>query len=247
MKQTYRSGFTIIETMLFLAITGLLVVAVLVGTGATINRQRYRDSITSLQSIIQQQYSEVSSVNNDRDNSWVCDSASGAVTKLGSVSSVSRGQSGCVVLGKLISSSDDGLSLIISDVIGSEVSNGVQAETDVKALAQYKMHVSPVAEETYEIEWGSSLVKPGSDQNASFSVLILQSPLSGVVRTFNSPNMIISDSNINSIISKAALTEPVKICVNSNGLFSGTRMAIVVTAGSSSAAGVESLGEASGC
>lgn len=247
MKRTYRSGFTIIETMLFLAITGLLVVAVLVGTGATINRQRYRDSITSLQSIIQQQYSEVSSVNNDRDNSWVCDSTSGAVAKLGSGSSVSRGQSGCVVLGKLISSSDDGTSLIISDIIGSEVLNSTQAETDVEALAQYKMHVSPVAEETYEIEWGSSLAKPGSDQNAVFSVLILQSPLSGVVRTFNSPNMIISDSNINSIINKTALTEPVKICVNSNGLFSGTRMAIVVTAGSSSAAGVESLGESSGC
>ena len=247
MKLTHRFGFTIIETMLFLAITGLLVVAVLVGTGASINRQRYRDSITSLQAIIQQQYSEVSSVNNDRDNSWVCDSTSGAVTKLGSGSSVSRGQSNCVVLGKLISSSSDGLSLTISDVIGSEIPNSAQVETDIEALTQYKMHISPVAEETYDVEWGSSLAKPGSDQIASFSVLILQSPLSGIIRTFNSQNTVITDSNISSIVNKTSLIDPVKICVNSNGLFSGARMAVAVTAGSSSAAGVETLGEASGC
>ncbi len=247
MKLTHRFGFTIIETMLFLAITGLLVVAVLVGTGASINRQRYRDSITSLQSIIQQQYSEVSSVNNGRDNSWVCDSASGAVTKLSSGGSVSRGQSNCVILGRLISSSSDGTSLIINDVVGSEISGDNQPETDVEALTQYKMHVSPVAEKIYNVEWESSLAKPGSDQIATFSVLILQSPLSGVIRTFNSQNAVITDNNISSIINKTALTEPVKICVNSNGLFSGMRMAVVVTAGSSSAAGVETLGEASGC
>lgn len=247
MKLTHRFGFTIIETMLFLAVTGMLVVAVLVGTGASINRQRYRDSITSLQSVIQQQYSEVSTVNNGRDNSWVCDSASGAITKIDSGSGVSRGQSDCVMLGRLITPSDDGKSLIVSDIVGVEIAGNDEANTDVEALSQYKMHISPVANETHIVEWGSSLVKPGSDELAVFSVLILQSPLSGVIRTFIDSSEIIADTNINSIITKAALAEPVKICVNSNGLFNGNRMAVIVNAGASSAAGVETLGDASGC
>ena len=247
MKLTHRFGFTIIETMLFLAVTGMLVVAVLVGTGASINRQRYRDSITSLQSVIQQQYSEVSTVNNGRDNGWVCDSASGAITKIDSGSGVPRGQSDCVMLGRLITPSDDGKSLIVSDVIGVETAGNNEANTDVEALSQYNMHISPIANETHIIEWGSSMVKPGSDEIVVFSVLILQSPLSGVVRTFINSNEAITDANINSIITKTALAEPVKICVNSNGLFNGKRMAVTVNAGASSAAGVETLGDASGC
>ena len=46
-------GFTIIEVMLFLAVTGALAVAILVGSGVAIGQQRYKDSVNSLQSFIQ--------------------------------------------------------------------------------------------------------------------------------------------------------------------------------------------------
>ena len=39
-----QNGFTIIEVMLFLAITGMLAAAILVGSGVAIGQQRYRDS-----------------------------------------------------------------------------------------------------------------------------------------------------------------------------------------------------------
>jgi len=247
MKLIYRSGFTIIETMLFLAITGLLVVGVLVGTGASINQQRYRESITSLQALIQQQYSGVSSVTNGRDNSWACDSASGTITKIESGTGTSRGQSDCVMLGRLITVSDDGKSLVINDIVGSGADDINNAETDIEALNRYNIRISPVANETDAVEWGTVLVKPGSDETAAFSVLILQSPLSGVIRTFIDSDTVVTDGTIGSLINETALQESAKICVDSKGLFNGTRMAVIVKAGASSATGVETLGENSGC
>ena len=47
-----NNGFTVIETMLFLGVAGALTMGVLVGSGASINQQRYRDSVNSLKSPI---------------------------------------------------------------------------------------------------------------------------------------------------------------------------------------------------
>ncbi|MEP6710564.1 MAG: prepilin-type N-terminal cleavage/methylation domain-containing protein, partial [Candidatus Saccharibacteria bacterium] len=51
-------GFTIIEVMLFLAISGALAVGILIGSNVAITSQRYRDSLNSLQSLLQQQYNQ---------------------------------------------------------------------------------------------------------------------------------------------------------------------------------------------
>jgi len=95
MKPLYRDGFTIIETMLFLGITGLLIVGILAGTGNSISIQRYRDSVTSLQSMLQMQYSNVENVSNNSVAAKSC----GAKTS-------PRGQSDCVILGRFISTTD---------------------------------------------------------------------------------------------------------------------------------------------
>ena len=57
MSARTETGFTLVEAMLFLAITGLLTVGILVGSGVAISQQRYRDSVNSLKSFIQDQYS----------------------------------------------------------------------------------------------------------------------------------------------------------------------------------------------
>jgi hypothetical protein len=246
MTLSNKAGFTIIETMLFLGITGLLVVGVLVGTGASINIQRYRDSITSLQSLLQQQFSDVSNVSNGRNNNWACDS-NGVITEQSPGNGTVRGQSDCVILGRLITPINSGHTLLIRDVVGSVPSGVVLAQNDLDVLKQYKIQLSPVTSDSYDIEWDSSLVKPGGDTAASFSVLILQSPLSGIIRTFVDPTIVVIDSEVATLIKQSALSEPVKMCVNSSGLFTGTKMAVVVTAGASSASGVETLGDSSGC
>ena len=246
MRLSDKNGFTIIETMLFLGITGLLIVGVLVGTGASISIQRYRDSVTSLQSLLQQQFSDVSNVNNGRNSDWTCDS-NGAITQQLVGSGISRGQSDCALLGRLITTTNTSHSLLIRDVVGYMPSGLASVQNDLDALKQYNIQVSPVLSATYNVEWDSSLIKPGGNIPAVFSILILQSPLSGIVRTFIDPSVVVSDNNIASLIKQQALVESAKICVDPNGIFNGNKMAVIVTAGASSASGVETLGDGSGC
>lgn len=74
-----RVGFTIIEVMIFLAISGLLIMGIILGSGATIARYRYNDSVQNLAELLRQQYSTV--VNPQiptRDKAVLCDSTGGA-------------------------------------------------------------------------------------------------------------------------------------------------------------------------
>ncbi len=238
MKPDSKAGFTIIETMLFLGITGLLIMGVLAGTGTSINIQRYRDSITSLQAFFQQQYSDVSNVSND--------SLSNACYGDGSTDNP-RGQSDCVILGRYITTTNDNHILSVKSVIGSIPADSSGATNDLMSLQQYRLQVSPIAANNYEIEWGSSAVMPGSDTPASFSVLIVRSPLSGILRTFIDPTKTVIDSNVATLVSQTALEQSAKVCVNSNGLFAGNKMAVLINAATTSASGIETLGGDSGC
>jgi type II secretory pathway pseudopilin PulG len=244
MKLWVKAGFTIIETMLFLGITSLLVMGVLVGTGTSINIQRYRDSVSSLQAILQQQYSDVSNVDNNRDSSWACDNTATPKPTIPG-GGIARGQSDCVILGRLITTTDSH-TLSIKTIVGY-ISSYV-ASDDLKALQNYQIQISPVTSETYEIEWNSSLVQPSGNIPMVFSILILRSPLSGIIRTFIDSNSVVDNSNVKDLINSDALKQSAKMCIDSNGLFTTAKTAVEVMANSASASGVEVLGEAtSGC
>ena len=69
----HRAGFTIIEVMLFLAISGFLLVGILAGTGAGIARQRYNDSVQNVAQILREQYSAAINVQIPmRDSDGTC-------------------------------------------------------------------------------------------------------------------------------------------------------------------------------
>jgi type II secretory pathway pseudopilin PulG len=246
MKRSNQAGFTIIETMLFLGITGLLVMGILIGTGGSINTQRYRDSITSLQSFLQQQFSDVANVNNGRNNNWTCDTNGNIISVLPG-SGVARGQSDCVILGKLITTTANSDVLSVKDVVGYVAAGTIMKATDVEVLAQYKTKASSINATTYVLQWGTTVVKKASNDSAVFSILIARSPLSGVIRTFVNDTAVIADGSISSLINQTALGTAAKLCVNPNGLFGGARMSVDVNAGSSSASGIETRGNDSGC
>ncbi len=236
MKPLKIAGFTIIETMLFLGISGLLVMVVLVGTGSAINTQRYRDSVTSLQSLLQQQYSEVANVINNT-----------SVNTCGSENNIPRGQSQCVVLGRYITTKDDGSTLIVRDVIGQPIDINAEMKTDdVEVLKQYTLSVLPTADKNYTVEWGSLLKNTNGTTNSSLSMLILRSPSSGVIRTFINNTSVVADDKLTSDLLAAvpsALMVPAELCVQQSGLFTGSKMAVQINANSTNASGIETLGE----
>lgn len=233
MKPLKNAGFTIVETMLFLGITGLLVMGVLVGTGTSINVQRYRDSVTSLKSYLQQQYSKTANVSNDS----LSNSCNG-------VSGQPRGQSNCVILGKLITT-NNGSELSTRSVIGTIPTGSLETD-DLEALKRYNITFSPQTGENYTIDWGSSLNKTnGSD--IDFSVLILRSPSSGIIRTFIKNARVLSNEDLKGMLNTSDLSNDVKVCVNSNGLFTGAKLAVYIGKNATSASGVEILGDDSGC
>lgn len=240
MSRIYTSGFTIIETMLFLGITGLLVMGILAGAGTSINVQRYRDSVTSLQATLQSQYSKVTNVMNARSAGWSCNSNAQVTSGAGTA----VGQSDCVILGRFITTTDN-MTLSMSDVVGYVPSTTMTASDDLTALKQYALQVSPIAPDNYSVEWGASLLRPGSTTPAAFSLLIVRSPSSGIIRTFISPTVAVADRDVGTMVTADALTQSLKVCVASGGGLLVAKSAVSVIANATSASGVETLGEGS--
>lgn len=227
MKPVKINGFTIVETMLFFAITGLLIMGILVGTGSSINIQRYRDSVTSLQSFLQLQYSNVANVSNDSLTNN-CDGVS------------NRGQSGCVILGKYITIIN-GKTIETKDVLGNDTSSSTDASDDLSSLKNAAITTSNVGTETYDLEWGSSVAYKTSDNQPY--ILILRSPSSGTIRTFISKTTPLNGDIELILEDREALNQEAQLCVNSNGLFTGNTMAVKIDKNATSASGVETLGD----
>lgn len=125
-----KRGFTIIEVMLFLAISGMLAATLLGGWGVMINTQRYKDSVRTLQTFLQQQYNLVYNVENGRSTKLLCDAVHGVRE---ADAGAPRGQTDCTLLGRYIYIS--GGNVRVAGIVGTVLDDAVlSAETDVEAI-----------------------------------------------------------------------------------------------------------------
>ena len=194
---------------MFLAITGVLAVGILVGTGAAINQQRYRDSVNSLQSMIQDQYSKATNIDNGRDNTWRCDSAA-AISQSGATEP--RGTSDCMILGRLMTVASDGQALEFRDVIGRRVGTGAAQSSDVAELTtNYAVVASPVEADSETMPWSTTIVKPTTTTPQPTTILIIRSPLSGTMLTFAKDSTV---TDLTSLMKDGQLTKPLPLCVS---------------------------------
>lgn len=245
---TNRRGFTMIETMLFLAITGVLVVVILAGSGVAINQQRYRDSVNSFASFLQAQYADATSVHNDRGATWTCSDTGGL--KLTPTGGDSRGASQCDLLGQVIRSTD-GNTITVDPVIGYNETRALTMKptptSDVAMLQAMSLQslgsVDSSQTQSQQLEWGAKLVnKDGSP--AAFSILIVKSPLSGTLRTFAASGSSAGTISLGSLVNTANLQTDLLLCVDPQGLMAtGTGMdGVELLPGSASSAGVRITG-----
>lgn len=240
MTRYHMRGFTIIELLLFLSISGLLFVALMTGISTSINQQRYRDSVVSASGLIQQQYSEVANTRNDRDNNWTCDS-NGPVQNV--TGGQTRGASECVVLGRYIRTvgSDK---FETGSVIGSEPSSFATLQGDIAALAAFEPKTSPIGQVSSSLEWGATL-RDTDGHSANFTILILRSPISGLMRTFIQATGL--PATLSEMINQDTASQPLTICVNGEGWSFGPTQAIVISPATAGVNGVEIKGDNNGC
>lgn len=238
-----KNGFTLIETMLFLAITGALIVAVLVGTGASINVQRYRDSVTSLKSLIQGQYSDVLNVQNQATATNIACDSNANISTTGNT--VPRGQSDCVIMGKYVTI--NGSNVTTSTVIGHASGTTTSDLSDINLIKSYNLSTLPSSTETSQLEWGTQIAWPKSGGGAkspttprSIAILIIRSPQNGQNYTFTGDDITVP---LKSLI-VAGASNPGQgqrtICVASDGLTNNNDMAISIGAYAASSSDIES-------
>lgn len=223
-----NTGFTIIETMLFLGVAGALTVAILVGSGVAINQQRYRDSVNSLKSFIQQQYSEVTNVVNGRDGSEACANAV-VVRPPDMVTPEARGTSECILLGRYVTVDLTGKKLIASNVVGYRTSGAPEAAGDIAEMTtNYRLGVSTIGQDTADVAWNATIVKEKTTAPMALSMLILRSPLSGSIMTYATEGVV---TDIATIITAPNSNTPRNLCVDTSaGSAGGNRMSVQISA-----------------
>lgn len=148
--QGRADGFTIIEVTIFLAISGLLLLMMFIGTGSLAARQRFSDTTDNLQAYFQAQYEEVVNgvnVRNSGGNECTSDNPL-------------PGKSGCLLLGKLLTVSSDGSTITSSYVISTQTLTTAQlTHTDLQKLADSQVKTVTTGQSTYELKWGAQVLK----------------------------------------------------------------------------------------
>lgn len=252
-----QKGFTIIEVILFLAISSLLLTALLVGINTSINQQRYKDSVMSFIALVQEQYNLTANVSNQRDTRWKC---SADAPTIDTVEDNYRGTTDCVIVGRLVRITD-GVTITTSNIVAYDVDEQAMktAVGDVQTLTETMKLVALADTDSVsiddmsikEIGWGSTakmLNSNGSvaDGNGSFVTLaIVRSPVTGTVASY-----VVNEATEdwkNKIITQASATRPMIACVVPAGPLAGQQLAVVVNAGSSNAGGVAQRAGVAGC
>lgn len=241
MRREGQRGFTIIETMLFLAVTGLLLTGVLVGSASAIGRQRYRDSANDLHSFFQEQYSSV--LNTSNQNLSVACSGGIANTNPDPASASSRGQTDCVLLGKMIfTSSPSSTKITVQDLYGyitdpEKASESNEVKVFQNSDSGYGIKVLNGSQKDYQVNWGVK-VSTG-DPASAFTLVIVRSPNSGNIQTFfkrgvsADPQDLLDNSHLNGGT----------VCLSPEGLFpDSNKLAIKIDAKASSG-GAVNLGD----
>ena len=250
MGKRFYTGFTLIETMLFLAITGALVAGVLIGTGTSINNQRYRDAVESLKSLIQTQYSEIGSVKNDRSNNLSCGTSGTSATP--TTGSQYRGQSSCVIVGRymVIDGTDsNGASKISIYTVLAKQKSTTERSSDIETMKNnYTYSVTPEVE-TNTMEWSTQIAWPKSGAGSkspttprSIGILFIRSPETGTIYTFSTDTVANTASSAFTNMMVAGASVPGRgertICVKSSGVSGGDR-AIYIAPSAASASAIE--------
>lgn len=188
-----KTGFTIIEVALFLALSGILMIGLVAGANSSIARQRYNDSVNSFAEFVRGVYADTLNVSSDKNPDYAGDRA---------------GRTTTAVYGKLISIGEEGAgdTVYVYDLVGNAVSSSSVSSTRIIDM----MHESTINANifqndcsatpasctstfyrmtSYAVPWEAALSRgrdAGSSNGSRFhgTILIVRSPVTGNIRTY---------------------------------------------------------------
>jgi len=238
-------GFTVVEVMLFLAVSAMLLGIAFAYTSSTLRNARYSDAAKSFEAFIEQQYSEVQAGTATRN------SAPGTC-----VASALGASDTCVVLGRLITL-EDSTQINQYTVVADATSTGFS--DDFQAFKPSPTGTNPRVQETidnpvgtYSLDWGTQLywkryqlTSGAADFNR---IAILRSPISESIYIFTFRQTVgvldglpgTADNLAGKLISARANKQAV-ICISSQdfGTASSSLMASITLSGSAT---IDSIG-----
>lgn len=231
------SGFTIIETLLFFALSGAMILGVLGGAGYAINVQRYREATTSLVSHLKSQYDQTINIQNNRNPNLTCSVPVGV--RDGGIHNRPLGMTECAIVGRFMQTTD-GMTITSTPVYAD--ARKTTATNDIDSLVQAGVftNTSLVATDHYTLPWGTRLVQAGSDTvYAPLNILIVRAPASGAVMTFIGNGS--GDTPASLVASAHTSRQRAIICLDSMGLFSGQRSGAIVSRDAANSSGVRAI------
>ena len=195
-----KTGFTIIEVALFLALSGFLMMGLIIGANISISRQRYNDSVNSFAEFVRGTYADALNVSNDKNPNVANDQA---------------GRTTTAVYGKLISiGEDNGDTVYIYDLVGNAVnSSAVKSSRIINMMFETNSGSATIGanifsndcsataatctssfyrETSYTIPWSGTLSRGmdagtsegGNGSRFKGAILIVRSPVTGNIRTY---------------------------------------------------------------
>lgn len=250
MKASTSSGFTVIEVVLFLVVSSALTIGIFSAVTMSIDEQKYRDTLTGVQSKISSQFNQATHVINSRNNKSGVDCGN----------TTNRGASNCIVIGRLVevgknnivtssliaTAKNDG---VVNDGIPDEIANSSTADDPSTVEGYFGLYNitsdKDNSAETYQLPWEAQINGIGDEQK--LMIVILRSPETGQIYTY-SQQVAVGDVAYSSVITDANTTERI-ICIPRDGLGSSESLGVKLRAKASNAGSVELLtdGEGSPC
>lgn len=241
-----QQGFTIIEVMLVLGISGAMMVGILVSVNAGISGQRYKDSANSVVDYFQGQYSEVASTRNNRSIDKTCDSAGIQDNPAGDAY---RGTTECTIIGRMLRG--DGAEVVSRPIYTTvDVLSLIGENSEITLLNNSNPIEDIDSSDTYELEWGARLtLAGGSDVSQKFTIAIIRSPGSGNIHTFSDTSSNVT--TINDLINNPSfLANDTVFCIAPEGgiaTVASSPLGLKIAKDSPSPIGVQLVAEGGGC
>jgi type II secretory pathway pseudopilin PulG len=239
----YRQAFTIIEVLLFLAVTGMLFLVLVGGMANSVRRERYNDSLVTFKDLMQSQYAQVANVQNTRplserincqQNTKVDGKASDGSDIVSVIVSNTSGKSApgmsnCLIYGRWVEFAEGGKIVRLGNIIGEDAAKlkveDIPAPREINLFKKVKISAesqpggASAALTSRQLEWSAKLRQPNSTSAASGGFMILRSPLSGTIWTysFSGALKVVSDNQyaLSDVLTKAN-TNPRSLCVYSD-------------------------------